>query len=106
MDAFRAAAATVTEAPLPQVGVLGIDETRRGRTRWEQDPGTGGADAGSPTYRVRRRARHRGPARPGRGPQRRRCPGLAVRHPLAWRKNIRYVAIDMSPTSRAAIHWT
>ncbi|MFC4463551.1 transposase [Streptomyces xiangluensis] len=41
MDAFRTAAARVTEAELPEVQVLGIDETRRSRTRWEQDPDTG-----------------------------------------------------------------
>ncbi|MEW2498765.1 hypothetical protein AB0942_35410, partial [Streptomyces nodosus] len=41
MDAFRTAACGVTEAPLPDVQVLGIDETRRGRPRWEQDPDTG-----------------------------------------------------------------
>lgn len=28
-------------APLPPVRVLGIDETRRGKTRWAQDPATG-----------------------------------------------------------------
>jgi hypothetical protein len=33
MDAFRAIAPEVTEAPLPEVKVLGIDETRRGRPR-------------------------------------------------------------------------
>ncbi|MBL3671730.1 transposase family protein [Streptomyces sp. M2CJ-2] len=38
MDAFRTAAHEVTEAPLPGVQVLGIDETRRGRPRWEQAP--------------------------------------------------------------------
>ncbi|MFF3147219.1 helix-turn-helix domain-containing protein [Streptomyces sp. NPDC057927] len=41
MDAFRTVAREVVEAPLPEVRVLGIDETRRGKTRWEQDPGTG-----------------------------------------------------------------
>ncbi|EST21526.1 hypothetical protein N566_27435 [Streptomycetaceae bacterium MP113-05] len=41
MDGFRARARPVTEAPLPPVEVLGIDETRRGRPRWLQDPGTG-----------------------------------------------------------------
>jgi transposase len=34
MDAFRAAAREVIEAPLPEVRALGIDETRRGRPRW------------------------------------------------------------------------
>ncbi|WNZ12913.1 transposase family protein [Streptomyces sp. 11x1] len=32
-DAFRASAREVIEAPLPEVRVLGIDETRRGRPR-------------------------------------------------------------------------
>jgi transposase len=41
MNAFRTAAREVVEAPLPEVEVLGIDETRRGRTRREQDPDTG-----------------------------------------------------------------
>jgi len=33
--------ANLRNTPLPEVSVLGIDETRRGRTRWEQDPNTG-----------------------------------------------------------------
>lgn len=41
MEAFRTQARDVTEAPLPRVAVLGIDETRRGRPRWEQDADTG-----------------------------------------------------------------
>ncbi|MFB7599395.1 ISL3 family transposase, partial [Streptomyces sp. NPDC056160] len=41
MDAFRTVAREVVEAPLPEVGVLGIDETRRGKTRWEQNLETG-----------------------------------------------------------------
>jgi transposase len=41
MAAFRTAAGEVVGAPLPDIEVLGIDETRRGRTRWEQDPDTG-----------------------------------------------------------------
>lgn len=41
MDAFRTAAEEVTGAPLEPVEVLGIDETRRGRTQWRQHPETG-----------------------------------------------------------------
>ncbi|WP_328475690.1 hypothetical protein OHS71_00665 [Streptomyces sp. NBC_00377] len=41
MEAFRTQTRDVTEAPLPQVTVLGIDETRRGRPSWEQDAETG-----------------------------------------------------------------
>ncbi|MEU6341936.1 helix-turn-helix domain-containing protein [Streptomyces sp. NPDC046977] len=33
MDAFRTSAREVTGAPLPEVDVLGIDETRRGKTK-------------------------------------------------------------------------
>ncbi|WP_165956123.1 hypothetical protein [Streptomyces hainanensis] len=40
MDAFRTAGQAVTAAPLKPVEVLGIDETRRGRTRWRQNPDT------------------------------------------------------------------
>ncbi|NEA68860.1 hypothetical protein [Streptomyces sp. SID12488] len=48
-DASKATARQVTEAPLPEaeveveveVEVLGIDETRRGRPRWEQDRDSG-----------------------------------------------------------------
>lgn len=40
MDAFRTAATEVTAAELPAVEVLGIDETRRGKPRWEQDVAT------------------------------------------------------------------
>ncbi|MDQ0933290.1 helix-turn-helix domain-containing protein [Streptomyces turgidiscabies] len=41
MGAFRASAREVARASLPEVRVLGIDETRRGKTKWEQDPDSG-----------------------------------------------------------------
>jgi hypothetical protein len=41
MNAFRTCAVAVTDQPLPAVEVLGIDEIRRGRPRWEQDPASG-----------------------------------------------------------------
>jgi hypothetical protein len=41
MDAFRQVAQEVMTAPPGPVTVLGIDETRRGRMQWRQDPGTG-----------------------------------------------------------------
>jgi hypothetical protein len=33
MGAFRISAREVVDAPLPEVKVLGVDETRRGRTK-------------------------------------------------------------------------
>ncbi|MFS7880368.1 helix-turn-helix domain-containing protein, partial [Streptomyces asiaticus] len=41
MDAFRTAGQQVTAAALEPVTVLGIDETRRGRAQWRQNPDTG-----------------------------------------------------------------
>ncbi|NUT04490.1 MAG: hypothetical protein HOV76_13495 [Hamadaea sp.] len=41
MDAFRQVGQEVMTAPPGPVTVLGVDETRRGRMQWRQDPGTG-----------------------------------------------------------------
>jgi len=40
-DAYTAHVEAALAAPLPRVCVLGIDETRRGKIRWVQDPATG-----------------------------------------------------------------
>jgi len=105
MDAFRTQAREVTEAPLPKVEVLGIDETRRGRPGWEQDPDTG-------TWHLIRDRWHTGFVDAlGTGGllgqvEGRTVPdvlGRLIATPLEWRKNIRYVAIDMSTTYRAAV---
>ena len=39
--AFVAHVTPILEQDLPEVSVLGIDETRRGKPIWEQDPVTG-----------------------------------------------------------------
>ena len=41
MDAFRTVGQAVTAAALEPVEVLGIEETRRGRTQWRQNPDSG-----------------------------------------------------------------
>jgi transposase len=105
MNAFRTAAREVIEAPLPEVEVLGIDETRRGRTRWEQDPDTG-------KWKLTRDRWHTGFVDAlGTGGLLGQVEGRTAADvlawlsttPLTWHKNIRYVAIDMSATYRAAI---
>ncbi|CAM5671402.1 transposase [Streptomyces viridochromogenes] len=102
MDAIRIAAARVIEAPLPEVSVLGIDETRRGRTRWEQDPDTG-------KWRLTRDRWYTGFVDAlGTGGllgqvKGRTVAGLAVHDAPGLEKGIRHVAIDMSATYRAAI---
>jgi transposase len=105
MDAFRTQAGEVIDTPLPEVTVLGIDETRRGRPRWEQDPDTG-------KWHLTRERWHTGFVDAlGTGGLLGQVEGRTVADvpawlsttDLTWRKNIRYVAIDMSATYRAAI---
>uniref|UniRef100_A0AAU2VAW0 ISL3 family transposase n=2 Tax=unclassified Streptomyces TaxID=2593676 RepID=A0AAU2VAW0_9ACTN len=105
MDAFRAAARQVVEAPLPEVGVLGIDETRRGKTRWEQNPDSG-------KWQLTRDRWHTGFVDAlGVGGLLGQVEGRTVADvlawlsttPLTWRNSIQHVAIDMSAAYRAAI---
>ncbi|MDX3522709.1 ISL3 family transposase [Streptomyces scabiei] len=105
MNAFRAAAREAVQAPLPEVEVLGIDETRRGKPRWEHDPDTG-------KWKMTRDRWHTGFVDAlGSGGLLGQVEGRTVADvlaglsttPLTWRKAIRYVAIDMSATYRAAI---
>jgi transposase len=105
MDAFQTQASEVTQAPLPDIEVLGIDETRRGRPHWEQDPDTG-------KWRLVRDRWHTGFVDAlgaggllGQVEGRTAADVLAwlATTPLEWRKSIRYVAIDMSATYRAAV---
>lgn len=105
MEAFRTQARDVTEAPLPRVAVLGIDETRRGRTRWERD-------ADTDKWRLTRDRWHTGFVDAlGHGGLLGQVEGRTVADVLAWlattdldwRKGIGCVAIDMSAAYRAAI---
>ena len=105
MGAFRAAATEVTEAALPEVEVLGIDETRRGKPRWRQDFDTG-------KWRLAADRWHTGFVdAAGQGGLLGQVEGRAAGDvlawlsttPTAWRQRIHFVAIDMSPSYRAAI---
>ncbi|MGI5518597.1 ISL3 family transposase [Streptomyces sp. CA-106131] len=105
MSAFRTASREVTEAELPGVEALGVDETRRGRPRWEQDPDTG-------KWQLTRDRWHTGFVDAfGTGGLLGQVEGRSAADvlawlsttPLNWGTNIRYVAIDMSATYRAAI---
>ncbi|MBP2056148.1 transposase [Streptomyces griseochromogenes] len=105
MSAFRASAREVVDAPLPEQKLLGVDETRWGKTKWEQVP-----DGGK--WRVTRDRWHTGFVDAlGHGGLLGQVGGRTVADilawlsttPLTWRKNIRYIAIDMSATYRAAI---
>ncbi|MEV6592808.1 transposase [Streptomyces acidicola] len=91
--------------PLPEVKVLDIDETRRGRPRREQDPAMG-------KWMLTRDRWHTGfvdalgaDGLLGQVEGRTVADVLAwlATTPLAWRKSIEYVAIDMPATYRAAV---
>lgn len=80
--------------------VLGIDETRRGRTKWEQDPDSG-------KWHLTRDRWHTGFIDAlGTGGLLGQVEGRSVADvlawlattPLTWRKSIRHVAIDLSAT--------
>jgi transposase len=105
MGALHASAREVVDAPLPEAKVLGIDETRRGKTKWEQDPESG-------TWHLVRDRWHTGFVDAlGAGGQLGQVEGRTVADVLAWlattpltrRKSIHHVAIDISATYRAAI---
>lgn len=105
MDAFRAAGQTVTTAPLEPVEVLGVDETRRGRTQWRQNPDSGRWEPVANQW-------HTGfvdafGVQGLLGQVEGRAPSDVLAWlagtPLQWRRQIRFVAIDMSTTYRAAI---
>ncbi|MEV0221014.1 transposase [Streptomyces sp. NPDC050704] len=103
MAAFRSAAEAVPQAPLSDIGVLGIDETRRVKARWEKDPETGkwspAADRGHTGYIDA--AGHGGLLGQIEGRATGDVPAWPAGTPLAGRQAIRFVAIDMSPSYRA-----
>jgi transposase len=105
MEAFRTAATQVTDAALPPVEVLGIDETRRGRRQWRQDPDSGRWEPVADQW-------HTGfvdalGTAGLLGQVEGRAPSDVLvwltGTPLSWRRQIRYVAIDMSAGYRAAV---
>jgi transposase len=105
MDAFRTAATEVTAAELQPVEVLGIDETRRGRTQWRHNPDTGRWEPVADQW-------HTGfvdalGVQGLLGQVEGRAPSDVLAWlsttPLEWRRRIRYVAIDMSASYRAAV---
>ncbi|MFE2672902.1 transposase [Streptomyces hygroscopicus] len=105
MDAFRTAGQQVTAAALEPVTVLGIDESRRGRAQWRQNPDTGRWEPVADRW-------HTGFVDAfgvqgllgqieGRAPS--GVLAWLAGTDLRWRRQIHYVAIDMSAGYRAAI---
>jgi len=105
MNAFRTAGTQVTAAALEPVEVLGIDETRRGRTQWRKDPETGKwvpvADRWHTGFVDAAGVQGLLGQTEGRAPS--DVLAWLATTPDQWRKQIRYVTIDMSADYRAAI---
>jgi transposase len=103
---FEAHAAQVLPADPPATEAIGIDETRRGKPVWKQNPDTD-------KWELLADAWHIGfvDAIGGRGlfgqVEGRNATSVAdwlTSQPAAWRAHVRYVAIDLCVTFRAAIH--
>ncbi|MGW3635127.1 ISL3 family transposase [Streptomyces sp. NPDC005122] len=99
------AAKVLPEAP-PATSAIGIDETRRGKPVWKQNPSTG-------KWELVADAWHIGfvDAIGGRGlfgqVEGRNAASVAdwlTSQPASWREQVRYVAIDLCSTFRAAVH--
>lgn len=98
-------AARVLPATPPETTAIGIDETRRGKPVWKQNPTTG-------KWELLADAWHIGfvDAVGGRGlfGQVEGCNATSVAdwlsaRPASWREQVRYVAIDLCSTFRAAV---
>jgi transposase len=105
MAAFRTAGQQVTAAALQPVTVLGIDETRRGRARWKQDPDTGRWEPVADRWHTGFVDAHGIQGLLGQVEGRAPSDVVAwlTTTPRTWREQIRYVAIDMSTSYRAAV---
>ncbi|WAX79072.1 transposase [Streptomyces sp. KMM 9044] len=106
MRATRTYAERHLPAALPTTEAIGIDETRRGKPVWKQNPDT-------EKWELVADAWHIGfvDAIGGRGlfgqVEGRNADSVAdwlSAQPAAWREHVRYVAIDLCATFRAAIH--
>jgi transposase len=98
------AAEALPEQPEP-VQVLGIDETRRGRCRWRQNPNSGAWEILADRWHVGFVDIDGGQGLLGQveGRTAQTVTDWLGQRPQAWRDQVRYVAIDMSSMVVCAI---
>jgi transposase len=103
--AFTTYAAGVLPAGPPSTPVLGIDETRRGKPVWRRDNETGKWVLVADCWHVGfvDAAGHAGLFGQVEGRTAEAVEGWLNSQAAAWREAIKYVAIDLCPTFRAAI---
>ena len=104
-DAFAGYAAEVLPAEPEPVEVLGIDEVRRGKPRFEVDPGTGELTQIADRWHVGFTDLSGGQGMLGQVEGRDATSAAAwlAAQPKAWRDGVRFVAIDMCAPFRAAV---
>ncbi|MEV3927270.1 ISL3 family transposase [Actinomadura coerulea] len=103
--AFVAYAAKVLPEDPPDTSVLGVDETRRGKAVWRRDEGTGAWVLVADCWHVGfvDAAGHAGLFGQVEGRTAEAVQGWLAAQPAVWRRGIRFAAIDMCATFRAAI---
>ena len=103
--AFAAQAAVLLPAELTPVRVLGIDETRRGRPKYEVDPLTGKSEETVGRWHTGfvDITGTRGLLGQVEGRTAEDTVAWLEQQPQSWREQVRFVAIDMSASYQAAI---
>ncbi len=99
------AAAVLPETP-PATEAIGIDETRRGKPVWKQNPTTGKWELVADAWHIGFVDAVGGQGLFGQveGRNATSVADWLSAQPAAWRAQVRYVAIDLCSTFRAAVH--
>ncbi|MFF7646220.1 transposase [Streptomyces canus] len=99
------AAKALPETP-PETSAIGIDETRRGKPVWKQNPDTGKWELVADAWHIGFVDAVGGSGLFGQveGRNARSVAAWLTSQPATWREKVRYVAIDLCSTFRAAIH--
>ncbi|MER5903973.1 hypothetical protein ABT150_28370 [Streptomyces mirabilis] len=98
-------AAKVLSEDLPATSAIGIDETRRGKPAWKQNPSTGKWELVADAWHIGFVDAIGGRSLFGQV-EGRNAASVADRltsQPASWREQVRYVAIDLCATFRAAV---
>ncbi|WP_405684021.1 ISL3 family transposase [Streptomyces sp. NBC_00057] len=105
---FEDYAATILPETRPAASAIGIDETRRGKPVWKQNPATNKWELLADAWHIGFVDAIGGQGLFGQA-EGRNATSVAdwlTSQPAAWRAQVRYVAIDLCSTFRTAVHRT
>ena len=104
-DAYAAVVDPVLAEPLPPVAVLGIDETRRGKPKWIQDPTTGRWQVAEDRWLTGIVDAHGTGGLLGhvQGRTAAQVTTWLQEQPAAWREGVSHVTIDLSASYLKAV---